>query len=44
MVCAVSGGSGAPSPDPKYFIAGMSTRYESTPPPTMIELMRGPIM
>ena len=40
IMCA----GGALSPEPKNLIAGMSTRYASTPPAHMIEPMRGPMM
>src|SRR5436190_2138291 len=40
----VSGASGAARPLPKNLIAGISTRYASTPPAHMIDAMRGPMM
>ena len=44
MRAVVSGASGVVRPAPKYLIAGMSTRYASTPPAHMIEAIRGPMM
>jgi len=38
------GASGVIQPLPKYLIAGISIRYESTPPANMIEAMRGPMI
>jgi len=42
--CAVSGASGMVQPLPKNLIAGIKTRYESTPPATMMQEIRGPMM
>ena len=38
------GRAGRARPRPKYLIAGINTRYDSTPPATMIDEMRGPMM
>jgi hypothetical protein len=40
----VPGASGAAAPEPKSLIAGIRTRYASTPPAHMIEAIRGPMM
>ena len=40
----VPGASAVVSPDPKNLMAGISTRYASTPPAHIVEAMRGPMM
>ena len=44
LISIVPGDSGTVSRSPKNLIIGISSRYDSTPPPAMVKAMRGPMM